>query len=60
MPGREAGEQGDKENQVGCKIKAERVNAAQMGEVAQILQVAPGEKLRTQSLSRGEGKKKFF
>lgn len=27
MPGREAGEQGDKENQVGCEIKTQRVNA---------------------------------
>lgn len=40
-------------------VKTERVNAAQMDEVAQILQAAPGEKLRTQSLPRGEGKKGY-
>lgn len=61
MPGRGEGEQGDKENRVGYKIKTEGVNEAQMGEVAQILQiVAPGEKLRTQSLSREEGKNRIF
>lgn len=44
MPGTGEGEQGDKGKQLVCKISTERVNAAQMDEVAQILHIAPEEK----------------
>lgn len=52
MPGREAGEQGDKENQVECEIKTQRVNADGWGS-------------KEQEKSSGlwaclEGKKYFF
>lgn len=65
MPGT-GEEQGDKGNQLMCKISTERVNAAQMDEVAQILHVALEEKDSTGiraclgGVGREGTKRKFF
>lgn len=65
MPGTGGGEQGDKGKQLVCKISRERVKAAQMDEVAQILHIALEEKNSTGiraclGVGRGERTKRIF